>query len=142
VAAFSALGNSGVGWVATGGALAAVRRSGHPLVATAGVVWGTLAANYAVKRAVRRGRPAHDDLPPPLIAAPATHSFPSSHAAMSAAGAIVLRRLAPALGGPAVAVAVLMAASRVYLAVHYPSDVAAGVALGVATGSALTAALA
>jgi membrane-associated phospholipid phosphatase len=142
VAAFSSLGDYGVGWVAAGGALAAVRRSPHPLVATAGVVWGTLAANYGVKRVVRRSRPARDDLPPPLIAAPASHSFPSSHAAMAAAGAIVLRRLAPAVGAPAAATAVLLAASRVYLAVHYPSDVAAGAALGLATGSTLTAALA
>ena len=36
----------------------------------------------------------------------------------------------------------LLAASRVYLAVHYPSDVAAGAALGLATGATLTAALA
>jgi decaprenylphosphoryl-5-phosphoribose phosphatase len=142
VAAFSALGNYGLGWIAAGGAVAVARGSARPLVSTAGVVWGTLAANYGVKRVVRRARPARDDLPPPLIAAPATHSFPSSHAAMAAAGAIVLRRLVPALGAPVIATAALIAASRVYLAVHYPSDVAAGAALGVVTGSALTAALA
>jgi undecaprenyl-diphosphatase len=142
VAAFSSLGNYGLGWVAAGGGLAAARGSAHPLLATAGVVWGTLAANYGVKRVVRRSRPARDDLPPPLIAAPATPSFPSSHAAMAVAAAIVLRRLSPALGAPVIATAALIAASRVYLAVHYPSDVAAGAALGLATGSALTAALA
>jgi undecaprenyl-diphosphatase len=141
VAAFSSLGNHGIGWVAAGGAVAAARGSARPLLATAGVVWGTLAANYGVKRVVRRGRPARDDLPPPLIAAPATPSFPSSHAAMAAAGAIVLRRLVPALGPPVICAAALIAASRVYLAVHYPSDVAVGAALGVATGTALTAAL-
>ena len=78
---------------------------------------------------MRRQRPAGDDLPAALIAAPASTSFPSSHAAMAAAAAVVL----PPVVLPAAAA---MAASRVYLGVHYPSDVAAGVLVGLACGAA------
>ncbi len=85
--------------------------------------------NYGIKQVVRRARPEGDDLPHSLIRAPASTSFPSAHAAMAAAAAVVL----PPVVAPAAA---LMAASRVYLGVHYPSDVAAGVVVGLACGAA------
>jgi membrane-associated phospholipid phosphatase len=129
VAAYSACGNQGVCWVAAGVVLSVRRRSPRPALATAATVWGTLAVNYAVKQVVRRDRPDGGDVPEPLIEAPRSHSFPSSHAAMSVAACFVLPR-------PVIGAAALMAASRVYLAVHWPSDVAAGAALGAACGTA------
>lgn len=66
----------------------------------------------------------------------ATWSFPSGHCASSAAAAWVLgsylRRLRPLL---ALLVA-LVAYSRVYLGMHYPSDCLAGLAVGVLCGAA------
>jgi membrane-associated phospholipid phosphatase len=128
-AGYSRLGNSGELWVAAGCAVALARGTPRPAVVTAATVWGTLCINYGIKQAVRRQRPAGDDLPPALIAAPRSLSFPSAHAAMSAAAAMVL---------PPVAVpfAAAMAVSRIYLGVHYPSDVAAGVVVGAVCGAA------
>ena len=63
---------------------------------------------------------------------PNTPSFPSGHTATSIAGALALARIWPAarwlLGG----LAALIALSRVYVGVHYPSDILAGAVLGVA----------
>ena len=61
-------------------------------------VWTTLAANYAVKLLVRRERPVSSEPGlEPLLGVPASTSFPSSHAAMSFAGATVLAYFHPSL---------------------------------------------
>jgi undecaprenyl-diphosphatase len=109
--------------------------SGRP-VRVAATVWGTLAVNYAVKSAVRRERPGA--MAASLVSAPPSYSFPSSHAAMSAAAAVVLSGARPRLAPVWVTMAVLMGASRVYAGVHHSSDIAAGAALGAVTGTAAT----
>jgi membrane-associated phospholipid phosphatase len=80
-------------------------------------------ANQAVKLVVRRPRP---DLPglPPLVDTMSNRSYPSAHAATSAAAATALP------WNTAYAVAAALALSRLYLGVHYPSDTVAGAALG------------
>jgi undecaprenyl-diphosphatase len=57
-------------------------------------------------------------------------SYPSAHSATSAAGARALAGLLPA--APVFALGAALPLSRLYLGVHYPSDVVAGVALGAA----------
>jgi undecaprenyl-diphosphatase len=102
------------------------------------VIAASFAVNQLVKLAVRRPRP---DLPelPRLIGTASNRSYPSAHATTAAAATRVLPPLLePALGAiarPAVgSVAVAMSLSRLYLGVHWPSDVAAGFALGLAVG--------
>jgi undecaprenyl-diphosphatase len=65
-----------------------------------------------------------------LIAPLNSYSFPSGHACSSFAAATALVLAFPGKGGWAFVPAVLIAVSRVYLGVHYPSDVLAGAAIG------------
>ena len=103
------------------------------MVITAATVWSADLLAVLLKRIVDRDRP-YVVLPEaePLLRWDASASFPSGHAATSAAGAVILAYL---IGSRAWAVAVLAAAvafSRVYIGVHYPLDVLVGAALGAA----------
>lgn len=132
VRVYSGLGQHAVCWLGfgLGGAVVDTGRSGAWRRSTA-VVAGAYLVNQAIKLAVRRPRPMLPDLPP-LVATPTQLSFPSAHATSSLAAARAYGGLAPA---PALyAAAISMALSRVWLGVHYPSDVLAGGALGVALG--------
>ena len=134
VARFSRLGEHGAVWIAIGLAGAAVDapRRGRWLSAS-GTVAGTYTANTLVKLAVRRERPRLPGLPP-LTSVPSPLSFPSAHAATSFAGALAYSRLglSPRL---LYGLATALALSRLYLGVHYPSDVIAGAALGTAAAA-------
>jgi undecaprenyl-diphosphatase len=130
---YSGLGEHGAVWLALGGSAAVVdgRRRRRWVRATA-CVGAAYAVSTSIKLAVGRRRPAVEDLPH-LMATPTGLSFPSSHATSSFAAARAFGRLVPA--GPLYAAAFGMGLSRLYLGVHYPSDVAAGAALGTALGS-------
>jgi membrane-associated phospholipid phosphatase len=129
VSGFSRLGQHGAVWLVigtAGWALDPPRRARWWRGTTA--VSGTYVLNTAIKRIVRRPRPCLEGLPP-LTSTPTQLSFPSAHASTSVAGAIVYARLGlPA--APLAALATGLALSRLYLGVHYPSDVLAGVLLG------------
>ncbi|MDE7233307.1 MAG: phosphatase PAP2 family protein [Lachnospiraceae bacterium] len=67
-----------------------------------------------------------------IVRRPKEFSFPSGHAGSSfAAACIMLRRLPKRYGIPAFVLAVLISLSRLYVGVHYPSDVLFGVISGI-----------
>src|SRR5262249_54612831 len=96
------------------------------------VLWLTmLTVNYPLKRLFRRKRPfaafVHARVSGPR---PRDYSLPSGHSAAAFAGALLFGAHAPEWSPGFYALATLVGFSRVYLGVHYPSDVVLGAAAG------------
>ena len=123
------LGNGGWFWILCAVILLAVpktRKAGCAAILS--VIFGFLVTNVLLKNLVARPRPfAVINALTPLIAKPTDFSFPSGHTTVSFAVALVIARMLPKkYGVPAVILAALVAFSRLYLGVHYPTDVLAG----------------
>jgi undecaprenyl-diphosphatase len=131
----SAIGRGGIGWLLIAAVLTAMKRLRPRAWAQLALAFLVTSAmtNAVLQPVVGRERPFVRSLDVAVIGdRPTSGSFPSGHAANAFAGAVVLSRFAaaPALGWWALAGAI--AYSRVYLGVHYPSDVAAGALVGIA----------
>jgi undecaprenyl-diphosphatase len=131
--ALSRIGTLGLVWVAFALVLAVLwrRPSLFLTLVVADVVADVLAE--VGKTVVHRHRPFVTQLGPPS----STHSFPSGHSATSFACATVLASFAPRWRVPFFVLAALIAISRVYNGLHYPTDVVAGSLLGVLVGIAV-----
>jgi undecaprenyl-diphosphatase len=107
------------------------------LAFTAACVWAADLLALALKAAVARPRP-FETIPEadPLIGATVGQSMPSGHAATSFAGAVILTYLLPRGAPLFFLLASAIAFSRVYVGVHYVSDVIVGALLGTAVGLA------
>ena len=142
--ALSWAGNLGVVWIVLLGGIAAFGKKTGRRIALAGLV--ALAIGFAssevIKDLTMRPRPfaVLPDLSL-LVGAPHTYAFPSGHTTSSFAAAsgtlFAARKLlgrVPAWGWGMLALAAAIAYSRLYVGVHWPTDVAAGVVLGLASG--------
>jgi undecaprenyl-diphosphatase len=84
-----------------------------------------------VKRLCHRTRPCQrPDGPPQRAPIPDHGSFPSGHTLHAVMAAVLTTTLLSTVASIFIVVAILMAASRVVLGVHYPTDVVAGGVLG------------
>jgi undecaprenyl-diphosphatase len=90
-----------------------------------------------MKMAGDRNRPDRVGLgvpPPRWVDMPSSTSFPSGHSASAAAFAVAVGDVLPALRVPLRVAASVVAFSRVYTGVHYPSDVVVGATAGALLG--------
>lgn len=92
----------------------------------------TFAINdFVLKPLFDRQRPFVADPAITVIdARPTTPSFPSGHAAMALAGAVAGSRMLPGSAWAWWPLALMVAASRIYIGVHWPTDVLAGAIVG------------
>ena len=130
------LGNNGYVWIALAVLLMTIRKCRKAgLTTMLALVINVILANGILKHLVQRPRPfdTYGGLQV-LIHRPADWSFPSGHASASFAAAFVLYHYMPKkFSIPALILATLIAFSRLYLGVHYPSDVIGGAAIGYLT---------
>lgn len=134
----TALGNGGAVWIAAGAAMTfskKYRRYGVTMLAA--LAAGALVGNVCLKPLIARPRPCWVEHIPLLIASPTDYSFPSGHTLSSFIGATVLAKANAKFGLAALPLAALIGFSRLYLYVHFPSDVLAATGLGVAMGLAV-----
>ena len=100
-----------------------------------GLAGGLLIGNGLLKNLVARPRPCwiNPDVSL-LVAMPKDYSFPSGHTLHCFIAATVLMCYDRRLGIPALGMALLVSFSRLYLYVHFPSDILAGALLGTGIG--------
>ena len=103
------------------------------LIAVAAVGATDLLCHRVVKKIVHRTRPNIAGVS--IERAPgSSYSMPSNHAANASAAAVTIGAFEPPLLIPLLAFAALVAYSRVYVGVHYPSDVIVAALIGLCVG--------
>ncbi len=131
------LGDKGIFWLALAVILLIpekTRRSGAMAIISIGI--GFVVANLILKNAVARIRPYEVEPALQLLVAKAhDFSFPSGHACCSFASAMIyVRTLKKPWGVLTMILAILIAYSRLYVGIHYPSDVIVGILVGIVSG--------
>ena len=140
--AITFLGDGGWIWIALAIFLLCLPKCRHTGLAMAvALLMGLVVCNLILKPLVGRMRPFDyewlhfGNAIPLLIDAPTDYSFPSGHTIASFEAAAVLLLRHKKRGIPALLLAALIAFSRLYLYVHYPTDVLASMVLGIGIAS-------
>lgn len=130
----TSLGNAGIIWILLTILLLAVKRTRRiGIMSACALVCSLLVNNILLKNLVARARPyATVEGLIPIIPKPSEFSFPSGHAGSSfASGSVLYRRLPKKYGILILVLAILISLSRLYVGVHYPTDVLAGMLTGI-----------
>lgn len=133
VSFYTKLGDAGLLWIALSLAMLLykpTRRAGA--LALCAMILGLIVTNLTIKPLVERARPWLDWPIVPLVTEKDPNSFPSGHTCAAFAAGMVWVRTLPWRWGrfAAVTAAVLMGLSRLYVGVHYPTDVLTGAVIG------------
>jgi undecaprenyl-diphosphatase len=131
------LGNGGMLWIAITLILIAIKKTRMIGISCAiALLLQVTLINGLIKNIVGRIRPYEviDGLNC-LVGIQKDPSFPSGHTSSSfAVSYIIFRKMPKKFGIPALIMAVLIAWSRLYVGVHYPTDVLAGIIFGILLG--------
>lgn len=135
------LGNGGAVWILAAGVLLATKKyRKYGAFLLAGLAVGVLVGNLTLKPLIARPRPCWlDPSVQLLIENPTDYSFPSGHTLSSVIGATVLTKANRKFGLLAIPLAAFIAFSRLYLYVHFPTDILGAAVLGVTIGLAVCA---
>lgn len=130
------LGNGGMIWIIIG-VLLLISKKHRKIgcLVLIGLLMGLIIGNGIVKNLVARPRPCW--LNPDfqlLISVPKDYSFPSGHTQASVIAATIITLYRKEWGWIVIPLSVAIAFSRLYLYVHFPSDVIAGAVLGILIG--------
>ena len=132
----TSLGDAGLLWIVLGVVFVCRKRTRAMGAAVLiSLLLGHLVGNGIMKPLIARPRPCHV-IPTVelLIQAPTSYSFPSGHTMSSFEGAVSIFLFNRRWGAAALVAAVLIAFSRMYLFVHFPTDVLVGFLFGVLHG--------
>lgn len=132
------LGNGGIIWIVSAIALLFLKKyRKFGIMMIIGLLLSLIINDNILKSIIARPRPFNLEAwkglftYPNLIKRPGSYSFPSGHASSSFAAAVVLLFTRKKwLSIPALVLAFLIAFSRVYVHVHYATDVLAGIVAG------------
>lgn len=131
----SFLGNGGLLWIVIAVLLLGFRKHRKTgLTMGFALLLGLFFGNLIIKNVVARPRPC--DVKPimdMLIPRPSEYSFPSGHTLSAFECAFVLFFYKKSWGIPALCLASVIAFSRLYLYVHFPTDILAGILVGLGT---------
>lgn len=133
LAFFGTIGNAGLCWIVVAIILLFFRKTrAAAVMMLAAMALGFLIGDIIIKPIVARPRPflVNTDINL-FIKAPSGYSFPSGHSCAGFASATVLLLTHRKLGFAALGLASVIAFSRLYCYVHYPSDVLCGIVLGI-----------
>ena len=135
----STTGNAGAIWIALAiGLLFFQKTRLAGLTVSLSLVLSAIFCNLTLKPAVERLRPCDiSDRVSEIIVCPSDFSFPSGHTSAAFAAATAIMFFYPKYGLLALLLAAIIAFSRLYLFVHFPTDILFGILLG--TTCALTA---
>ncbi len=129
----SAIGNAGIIWIVLSVMLAIVpktRRCGLTMICSMALSF--VVGNVMLKNMIGRARPCSVDTSVSLlIPFPSEYSFPSGHTLNGFTAAVTLFLFYKKPGIIAIIVAGLIAFSRMYLFVHYPTDILGGIVIGI-----------
>ena len=125
------LGDAGIFWIALALFLLCFkkyRKSGAGMAVS--LIFSLIFTNMILKNLVARERPFNTDPTLDNLAQEDSFSFPSGHTSASIAAALSLLYYHRKEGIAALVLGILISLSRIYICVHYPTDVLGGVVVG------------